>query len=142
MMEAGLPPGVINFLPGSGAEITEVSLAESRLCRITLYRLNCSVFQGLWQEIGLALPNLSCSYPRGVGETGGKDFVVAHPDCDRQGLLVALLRGAFEYQARQKCSAASRAYVPKGLSGMQSETTLYLRYPKSRWAMLEILQIS
>ena len=72
-----------------------------------------AVFQGLWQEIGLALPNLR-SYPRIVGETGGKDFVVAHPDCDRQGLLVALLRGAFEYQG-QKCSAASRAYVPRSV---------------------------
>ena len=67
----------------------------------------------LWQEIGLALPNLN-SYPRMVGETGGKDFVVAHPDCDRQGLLVALLRGAFEYQG-QKRSAASRAYVPSSV---------------------------
>ncbi|MBT6073087.1 MAG: aldehyde dehydrogenase family protein, partial [Euryarchaeota archaeon] len=72
-----------------------------------------ATFQGLWQEIGLALPNLR-SYPRIVGETGGKDFVVAHPNCDHRGLLVALLRGSFEYQG-QKCSAASRAYVPESV---------------------------
>ena len=112
MMEAGLPPGVINFLPGSGAEITEVALANPDFAGLH-FTGSTAVFQGLWQEIGLALPNLR-SYPRIVGETGGKDFVVAHPDCDRQGLLVALLRGAFEYQG-QKCSAASRAYVPSSV---------------------------
>jgi len=112
MMEAGLPPGVINFLPGSGAEITEVALANPDFAGLH-FTGSTAVFQGLWQEIGLALPNLR-SYPRIVGETGGKDFVVAHPDCDRQGLLVALLRGAFEYQG-QKCSAASRAYVPRSV---------------------------
>ncbi len=112
MMEAGLPPGVINFLPGSGAEITEIALANPDFAGLH-FTGSTAVFQGLWQEIGLALPNLR-SYPRIVGETGGKDFVVAHPDCDRQGLLVALLRGAFEYQG-QKCSAASRAYVPRSV---------------------------
>ena len=112
MMEAGLPPGVINFLPGSGAEITEVALTNPDFAGLH-FTGSTAVFQGLWQEIGLALPNLR-SYPRIVGETGGKDFVVAHPDCDRQGLLVALLRGAFEYQG-QKCSAASRAYVPRSV---------------------------
>ena len=112
MMEAGLPPGVINFLPGSGAEITEVALSNPDFAGLH-FTGSTAVFQGLWQEIGLALPNLR-SYPRIVGETGGKDFVVAHPDCDRQGLLVALLRGAFEYQG-QKCSAASRAYVPRSV---------------------------
>jgi 1-pyrroline-5-carboxylate dehydrogenase len=69
----------------------------------------------LWQRIGENLHNLK-SYPRIVGETGGKDFVVAHPNCDEQGLLVALLRGSFEYQG-QKCSAASRAYIPKSVWG-------------------------
>ena len=112
MMEAGLPAGVINFLPGSGAEITEVALANPDFAGLH-FTGSTSTFQGLWQEIGLALPNLR-SYPRIVGETGGKDFVVAHPDCDRQGLLVALLRGAFEYQG-QKCSAASRAYIPQSV---------------------------
>jgi 1-pyrroline-5-carboxylate dehydrogenase len=109
MMEAGLPPGVINFLPGSGAEITQAALANPDFAGLH-FTGSTATFQGLWQEIGRALPNLR-SYPRIVGETGGKDFVVAHPECDRQGLLVALLRGAFEYQG-QKCSAASRAYVP------------------------------
>ena len=112
MMEAGLPPGVINFLPGSGAEITEVALSNPDFAGLH-FTGSTATFQGLWQEIGLALPNLK-SYPRIVGETGGKDFVVAHPDCDRRGLVVALLRGAFEYQG-QKCSAASRAYIPKSV---------------------------
>ena len=112
MMDAGLPAGVINFLPGSGAEITEIALANPDFAGLH-FTGSTATFQGLWQEIGLALPNL-CSYPRIVGETGGKDFVVAHPDCDRQGLLVALLRGAFEYQG-QKCSAASRAYIPQSV---------------------------
>jgi 1-pyrroline-5-carboxylate dehydrogenase len=112
MMEAGLPNGVINFLPGSGAEITEVALSNPDFAGLH-FTGSTATFQGLWQEIGLALPNLR-SYPRIVGETGGKDFVVAHPNCDHRGLLVALLRGSFEYQG-QKCSAASRAYVPKSV---------------------------
>ena len=112
MMEAGLPPGVINFLPGSGAEITEVALSNSDFAGVH-FTGSTAVFQGLWQRIAKALPNLK-GYPRIVGETGGKDFVVAHPDCDRKGLLVALLRGAFEYQG-QKCSAASRAYLPESV---------------------------
>ena len=118
MMEAGLPAGVINFLPGSGAEITEIALANPDFAGLH-FTGSTATFQGLWQEIGLALPNLR-SYPRIVGETGGKDFVVAHPDCDRQGLLVALLRGAFEFQG-QKCSAASRAYIPQSVWNAISE---------------------
>jgi 1-pyrroline-5-carboxylate dehydrogenase len=112
MIEAGLPAGVINFLPGSGAEITEVALANPNFAGLH-FTGSTGTFQGLWQEIGLALPRLN-SYPRIVGETGGKDFIVAHPDCDRQGLIVALLRGSFEYQG-QKCSAASRAYVARSV---------------------------
>jgi 1-pyrroline-5-carboxylate dehydrogenase len=112
MMAAGLPPGVINFLPSSGQELTDVALANPDFAGVH-FTGSTAVFQGLWQRIGQALPNLR-SYPRIVGETGGKDFVVAHPDCDRQGLLVALLRGSFEYQG-QKCSAASRAYVPQSV---------------------------
>ncbi len=114
MMEAGLPPGVINFIPGSGAEITEISLSNPDFAGVH-FTGSTAVFQGLWQRIAEALPNLK-GYPRIVGETGGKDFIVAHPDCDRQGLLVALLRGAFEYQG-QKCSAASRAYIPESVWG-------------------------
>ena len=109
MMEAGLPPGVINFLPGSGAKITETALSNPDFAGIH-FTGSTGVFQGLWQRIAKALPNLK-SYPRIVGETGGKDFVVAHSDCDEKSLLVALLRGSFEYQG-QKCSAASRAYIP------------------------------
>jgi 1-pyrroline-5-carboxylate dehydrogenase len=112
MMEAGLPDGVINFLPGSGSEITETALANPDFAGIH-FTGSTNVFQGIWQRIAQALPSLK-GYPRIVGETGGKDFVVAHPDCDQKGLLVALLRGSFEYQG-QKCSAASRAYIPKSV---------------------------
>ena len=112
MMEAGVPAGVINFVPSSGPDISEVCLSNPDFGGVH-FTGSTAVFQGLWQRIGQALPNLR-SYPRIVGETGGKDFVVAHPDCDEQGLLVALLRGSFEYQG-QKCSAASRAYVPKSV---------------------------
>ena len=112
MMEAGLPKGVINFLPGSGAEITGVALSNPDFAGLH-FTGSTATFQGLWQEIGNALPNLR-SYPRIVGETGGKDFVVAHPNCNERGLLVALLRGSFEFQG-QKCSAASRAYIPNSV---------------------------
>ena len=112
MMDAGLPDGVINFLPGSGAEITAAALANPDFAGLH-FTGSTATFQGLWKEIANSLSNLR-SYPRIVGETGGKDFVVAHPECDRQGLLVALLRGSFEYQG-QKCSAASRAYVPSSV---------------------------
>ena len=112
MMEAGLPAGVINFVPSSGPDISDVCLSNPDFAGVH-FTGSTAVFQGLWQRIGEALPNLK-SYPRIVGETGGKDFVVAHPDCDEQGLLVALLRGSFEYQG-QKCSAASRAYVPSSV---------------------------
>ena len=110
MMEAGLPEGVINFLPGSGSEIMDCSLSKPDFAGVH-FTGSTNVFQGLWQRIATALPDMK-GYPRIVGETGGKDFVVAHPDCDQKGLIVALLRGAFEYQG-QKCSAASRAYVPE-----------------------------
>jgi 1-pyrroline-5-carboxylate dehydrogenase len=118
MMEAGLPPGVINFVPGSGAEITKIALSNEDFAGLH-FTGSTATFQGLWQEIGHALPNLR-SYPRIVGETGGKDFIVAHMDCDKNGLLVALLRGSFEYQG-QKCSAASRAYIPKSVWNSISE---------------------
>ena len=112
MMEAGLPAGVINFLPGSGAEITDVALSNPDFAGIH-FTGSSAVFQGLWQKVASALPELK-GYPRIVGETGGKDFIVAHPDCDEQGLLIAMLRGSFEYQG-QKCSASSRAYVPRSV---------------------------
>ena len=114
MMEAGVPAGVINFVPSSGLEISEVCMSNPDLAGVH-FTGSTAVFQGIWQNIGQSLPMLK-SYPRIVGETGGKDFVVAHPECDEQGLLVALLRGSFEYQG-QKCSAASRAYVPESVWG-------------------------
>ena len=118
MMEAGLPAGVINFVPSSGPDISDVCLSNPNFAGVH-FTGSTATFQTLWQRIGENLPNLK-SYPRIVGETGGKDFVVAHPDCDEQGLLVALLRGSFEYQG-QKCSAASRAYVPRSVWGRISQ---------------------
>ncbi len=110
--EAGLPDGVINVVYGSGATVGDVALASPRLAGIH-FTGSTAVFQRMWQTVGERLP-LYRSYPRLVGETGGKDFVVAHPSADIAVLATALVRGAFEYQG-QKCSAASRAYVPSNL---------------------------
>ena len=110
--DAGLPDGVINFLPGSGAKVGDPVLADRRLAGIH-FTGSTGVFQGIWRTIGENIQSYG-QYPRLVGETGGKDFVVAHASADPQALAVALVRGAFEYQG-QKCSAASRAYVPASL---------------------------
>jgi 1-pyrroline-5-carboxylate dehydrogenase len=109
---AGLPPGVINFVPGSGATVGDAVIADRRLAGVH-FTGSTSVFQGIWAEIGKNIGRYG-QYPRIVGETGGKDFIFAHPSADTQALCVAMLRGAFEYQG-QKCSAASRAYVPRSL---------------------------
>ncbi len=109
---AGLPRGVITMLPGHGAEVSSVALQSEHLAGIH-FTGSTRVFQGLWGEIGANIARFR-SYPRIVGETGGKDFVVAHASADPQVLTTALLRGAFEYSG-QKCSAASRAYVPRPL---------------------------
>jgi len=109
---AGLPPGVINFVPGSAAQVSDLLLADRRLAGIH-FTGSTEVFQSLWRTVGQNLPNYA-GYPRLVGETGGKDFVLAHASADPDALAVALVRGAFEYQG-QKCSAASRAYVPDNL---------------------------
>ena len=109
---AGLPPGVINFVPGSAAQVSDLVLADRRLAGIH-FTGSTEVFQSLWRTVGQNLPNYA-GYPRLVGETGGKDFVLAHASADADALAVALVRGAFEYQG-QKCSAASRAYVPDNL---------------------------
>jgi 1-pyrroline-5-carboxylate dehydrogenase len=109
---AGLPPGVINFVAGDAAEISEVVLDDPDFAGVH-FTGSTGVFNGIWQRVGQNLGKYR-SYPRLVGETGGKDFVVAHASADPQALAVALVRGAFEYQG-QKCSAASRAYVPKSL---------------------------
>jgi 1-pyrroline-5-carboxylate dehydrogenase len=110
--EAGLPPGVINFLPGRGSQVGNPVLDRPELAGIH-FTGSTAVFQRMWRTIGENIATYR-SYPRIVGETGGKDFVFAHPSADPEALVVALVRGAFEYQG-QKCSAASRAYVPRSL---------------------------
>ena len=110
--EAGVPPGVINFVPGRGAAVGDPVFASREFAGLH-FTGSTSTFQGMWKTISAKLPDYK-SYPRIVGETGGKDFVFAHPSADPRALVVALVRGAFEYQG-QKCSAASRAYVPKSL---------------------------
>lgn len=112
--EAGLPDGVINFLPGSGSVISEVAFASPDLAGIH-FTGSTSTFKNFWKLIGQNI-DIYKTYPKIVGETGGKDFIVAHKTADYRELAVAILRGAFEYQG-QKCSAASRAYVPKSLWG-------------------------
>jgi 1-pyrroline-5-carboxylate dehydrogenase len=110
--EAGLPPGVINMLPGDGLEVSDVALSHPDLAGIH-FTGSTPTFQKLWATVGENLPSYR-SYPRIVGETGGKDFIVAHPSADVDVLRVAMIRGAFEFQG-QKCSAASRAYVPRSV---------------------------
>jgi delta 1-pyrroline-5-carboxylate dehydrogenase len=110
--EAGMPPGVVNLLTGDGRDVSEVLLADRALAGIH-FTGSTATFQHLWQQVGRNIGQYA-SYPRLVGETGGKDFVVAHPSADVDVLRTALVRGAFEYQG-QKCSAASRAYVPRSL---------------------------
>jgi 1-pyrroline-5-carboxylate dehydrogenase len=109
---AGLPPGVINFVPGDPVAISARLLGDRSLAGIH-FTGSTSVFQALWRQVGERIAEYA-GYPRLVGETGGKDFVLAHPSADAEALAVALVRGAFEYQG-QKCSAASRAYIPQSL---------------------------
>ena len=107
---AGLPPGVINFVPGDPVEISNVVLDHPDLAGVH-FTGSTSVFNAMWQRVGANLGKYR-GYPRLVGETGGKDFIVVHASADPQEVAVAAVRGAFEYQG-QKCSAASRMYVPK-----------------------------
>jgi 1-pyrroline-5-carboxylate dehydrogenase len=107
--EAGLPPGVINFLPGNSIEVSEALLSHRQLAGIH-FTGSTAVFQSLWKSVASNLEHYT-GYPRIVGETGGKDFILAHPSADVDALAVAMVRGAYEYQG-QKCSAASRAYIP------------------------------
>ena len=109
---AGLPPGVINLLTGDGGAVSEVALADPSLAGIH-FTGSTATFQRLWRTVGENISNYR-SYPRIVGETGGKDFVVAHPSAEIDVVRTALIRGAFEYQG-QKCSAASRAYIPRSV---------------------------
>ncbi len=110
--EAGLPPGVINFVPGSGGQIGGPAMASPALGGVH-FTGSTEVFQGMWKTIGGNIEGYR-SYPRIVGETGGKDFVFAHASANPDELAANLIRGAFEYQG-QKCSAASRAYIPESL---------------------------
>ncbi|MGN9912082.1 L-glutamate gamma-semialdehyde dehydrogenase [Phytohabitans sp. LJ34] len=109
---AGLPPGVINMVTGDGIAVSEVALTDPDLAGIH-FTGSTKTFQTLWQTVGQNLAGYR-TYPRLVGETGGKDFVIAHSSAEPDALVTALVRGAFEYQG-QKCSAASRAYVPRSL---------------------------
>ena len=112
MEAAGFPPGVLNFVPGSGSKVGNPVMASPHLAGIH-FTGSTPVFQGMWKSIGDNIASY-LTYPRIVGETGGKDFVFAHASADVETLAAALVRGAFEYQG-QKCSAASRAYIPRSI---------------------------
>jgi 1-pyrroline-5-carboxylate dehydrogenase len=109
---AGLPPGVINLVPGDAAQVSSIVLDSPDLAGVH-FTGSTSVFNTMWKTVGENAGRYR-SYPRLVGETGGKDFIVAHPSADAQELAVAIARGGFEYQG-QKCSAASRVYIPQSL---------------------------
>ena len=110
--EAGLPAGVINFVPGSGRQVGPAALANPQLAGIH-FTGSTRTFQNMWKSVAETI-HKARYYPRIVGETGGKDFIFAHPSADITGLVVASIRGAFEYQG-QKCSAASRMYIPESI---------------------------
>jgi 1-pyrroline-5-carboxylate dehydrogenase len=110
--EAGLPPGVINLVYGSGSEIGDPAMASPQLAGVH-FTGSTPVFQGMWKTIGENIESYR-NYPRIVGETGGKDFIVAHPSADVEAVATAIVRGSFEYQG-QKCSAASRVYAPDSM---------------------------
>jgi 1-pyrroline-5-carboxylate dehydrogenase len=112
LKEAGLPDGVINFVPGPGRDVGDPVLEKPGLAGVH-FTGSTSVFQGMWKSIGSNIMHYR-TYPRIVGETGGKDFVFVHASADTEAVTTALIRGAFEYQG-QKCSAASRAYIPSNL---------------------------
>ena len=126
---AGLPDGVINMVTGSSSEIGGLVFDSADLAGVH-FTGSTAVFQWMWQTVGANIKKYK-SYPRLVGETGGKDFIFAHPSAEPQSLAVALLRGAFEFQG-QKCSAASRAYIPK---------SLYPKVKEALGAMLKTVQM-
>ncbi len=115
LMEAGLPAGVINFVPSRGSDVSGVVLAHKKLGGFH-FTGSTDVFRSVWAQVGKDIANYE-SYPRLVGETGGKDFVFAHPTAQAEPLVAALVRGSFEFQG-QKCSAASRAFIPESLWGI------------------------
>jgi 1-pyrroline-5-carboxylate dehydrogenase len=115
--EAGLPPGVINLVYGEGRTIGDAALGSEHLAGVH-FTGSTPVFQSMWQTIGANIARYR-NYPRIVGETGGKDFILAHPSADADAVVTAIVRGSFEYQG-QKCSAASRVYAPSSLwAGMR-----------------------
>nr|MBP7460762.1 L-glutamate gamma-semialdehyde dehydrogenase [Candidatus Delongbacteria bacterium] len=114
LAEAGLPDGVINFVPGNGSQVGDTVLASPDLAGIH-FTGSTAVFQSMWRYIGRHIDTYR-SYPRIVGETGGKDFIFVHPSADPKSCASAMIRGAFEFQG-QKCSAASRAYIPQEMWG-------------------------
>ncbi len=121
LKEAGMPDGVINFIPGSGALISEVVLNHSDMAGVHFTGSNAT-FDSLWKKVTENLPKYR-SYPKLVGETGGKDFIFAHHSASPQELATGIVRGAFEYQG-QKCSAASRSYIPRSLWSKTQEIVL------------------
>jgi 1-pyrroline-5-carboxylate dehydrogenase len=112
LQEAGLPDGVVNLVYGSGADIGNAALTSPDLAGIH-FTGSTPVFQGMWKTVGKNIESYR-NYPRIVGETGGKDFIVAHPTADVEAVATAIVRGSFEYQG-QKCSAASRVYAPSNM---------------------------
>jgi 1-pyrroline-5-carboxylate dehydrogenase len=112
LQEAGLPDGVVNLVYGSGSTIGDAALASPELAGIH-FTGSTPVFNGMWKTVGENIGSYR-NYPRIVGETGGKDFILAHPSADAEAVATAIVRGSFEYQG-QKCSAASRLYVPSNL---------------------------
>src|SRR5436309_9546760 len=122
--DAGLPPGVINFVPGPAVQVSDTLLADRGLAGIH-FTGSTEVFQALWKLVGERLAGYA-GYPRLVGETGGKDFILAHASADIDAVATGIVRGAYEYQG-QKCSAASRAYVPDAV------------WPRVRERVLEML---
>ncbi|MBD3160303.1 MAG: L-glutamate gamma-semialdehyde dehydrogenase [Candidatus Lokiarchaeota archaeon] len=126
LMEAGLPPGVINFVPGPGSQVGDPILKHPDLAGIH-FTGSTSTFRFMWKQIGERIDQYK-TFPRLVGETGGKDFVFAHSSADAAAVVTALIRGAFQYQG-QKCSAASRAYIPNSL------------WPQTKKKLLEDLEL-
>jgi len=121
-MEAGLPEGVINFIPGPGSVVGPTAMQSEHLAGVH-FTGSTSVFQNMWATVGQNIQTYR-SYPRIVGETGGKDFIVVHESADVDAVVAAIIRGAFEYQG-QKCSAVSRVYIPDSL--YESIKTRYLK---------------
>src|SRR5262245_60758750 len=114
LQEAGLPDGVINLVYGSGSTIGEAALASPDLAGIH-FTGSTAVFNGMWETVGRNVAGGGYrGYPRLVGETGGKDFILAHPSADAEAVATAIVRGSFEYQG-QKCSASSRLYIPSNI---------------------------